>query len=91
MIDGFLTNKTKDGLILAPYVSGKELEIPDGIVSVYADDFMSLNRHSVTKLKLADSVKTLNAESMYFIEELSIGKKLKSIMYVEMLNDIQKN
>ena len=51
---------------------------------------MSLNRHSVTKLKLADSVKTLNAESMYFIEELSIGKKLKSIMYVEMLNDIQK-
>ena len=89
-LEGFLTNKNKDGLILAPYVSGKELKIPDGIVSVYTDDFMSLNRHSVTKLTLSDSVKTLNANSMYFIEELSIGKKLKSILDINMMNSIQK-
>ena len=88
--DGFITNKSGDGLILAPAVDSEELVIPDGIVSVYTEDFLSLNKSQVTSLVLADSVKTLNASSLTGITKLSIGKSLKNIIDINMMLNIEE-
>ena len=87
--DGFLTNKNGDALILAPAVDSEELVVPDGISSVYTEDFLSLNKNQVTSLVLADSVKTLNASSLTGITKLTIGKSLKNIIDIEMLVSIE--
>ena len=88
-VDGYLTNKSKDGLILAPTTSDNEVKIPDGIISVYSDDFMSQNE-GVEKVTLSDSVRVLNADSMYSVKELHIGKKLRFILSMNMMGSIQK-
>ncbi len=88
-LEGFITNKYGDGLILAPAVGSSELVIPDGIVSVYTDDFLSLNKDNVTKLVLSDSVKTLNGASLYGVTDLTIGKSLKNIVDINMMFSLE--
>ncbi|MCR5214343.1 MAG: leucine-rich repeat protein [Eubacterium sp.] len=89
--EGFLTNKAGDGLILAPYMESGEVVIPEGIISVYAEDAFSINREA-DRLVLSDSVKILNGQALTYMTELYIGAGLNSFIdtqYVSNLTNIE--